>query len=76
MASRRPKVRRPAGASRRRDESLPAEVRKLLQRTPQFKSLTSGPADSDDGLTDSQQKFIDDFTSEIRRGTRGAGEAS
>ena len=76
MASRRPKVRRPAGAYRWRDENLSTEVGKLLQRAPQFKSLTSEPADSEDGVTESQQKFIDDFAAEIRKGAGSADDAS
>ena len=76
MASRRRKTRRLEGAYRGSDESRSAEVRKLLQRAPQFKSLTRAPAGSKHVLTDSQQKFVDDFAAEVRRGAGDADDAS
>ena len=76
MANRRTKVRHPAGAYRWSDKGVLAEVEKLLQRTPQFRSLTSVSADREDRLTESQQKFIDDFAAEVRRGVQGSEDGS
>ncbi len=76
MASRRRKVRRLAGTYLRNDENLSAEIKKLLQRAPQLEPLKKALADSEFRLTDSQQKFVDDFAVEVRKRARGVDDAS
>ena len=76
MANRGPKIRHSAGGYRRSENGLAAEVGKLLQRAPQFKSLTNPPTDREDGLTETQQNFIDDFATEIRRRAQDPDDGS
>ena len=76
MANRERKIRHLAGTYLRNDENLSAEIRKLLQRAPQLGPLKKALADSEFRLTDSQQKFIDDFAVEVRRKARSPDDAS
>ena len=67
MASRPRKTRMQSGY-RGGDEGRSADVEKLLQRTPQFQSLTKAAQGSEHVLTDSQTKFVEDFAAEVARG--------
>ena len=76
MANRGRKVRRLAGTYLRNDKNLSAENKNLLQRAPQLGPLKKALANSEFRLTDSQQKFVDDFAVEVRREARSADDAS
>lgn len=76
MTRRRRKTRRLEAAYRWSNESRSVEVGRLLQRAPQFSSLTTAPAGSDHVLTEAQQKFVDDFGAEVRRGAGDDDDAS
>ena len=76
MANKGRKAWRLAETYLRNDENLSVEIEKLLQRAPQLKPLKNALIDGEFRLTDSQQKFVDDFAAEVRRKARSPDDVS
>ena len=76
MANRRRKTRGLGGTNPGPNQNYSADVSKLLQRAPQFKSLMRAMEGSEHMFTDSQRKFLDDFAAEIRRANANDNDAS